>query len=435
MRITTWVGTASQAVIRAAALALPAVLAAQDPFAGSWRGYWTRAGDTLPVTMALRWTPAGLAGSFSSDRLRVDGIPFAEVRANGCCDLTLVLRGDATTAVFTGRLRGDSLTGEFREAGTAGRFALGRTAPPPPLAEREVQIQHGDVTLAGTLIRPILPGGPPAPAVVFLHGSGAEGRWASRFLALQVVARGFAALIWDKRGVGGSTGDWRAATPEDLVADAAAAVAFLAADPAVDPARIGIHGHSQGGTLAPYVAVRAPVAFVIGSAAGGVPLDSIEVFSVANAVLGAAVSAADSAACRAFIAELVAVAYGGAPRARLDSLAAAARDRPWLVPLPPAGDPYWRFSRDFGALRPLEQWGRVRVPVLLVYGEADQRVPAAESARRIGAALAAGGNRDVTVAIHPGADHTFRLAPGPSGWPLTAPRYVPGLLAWLARWR
>ena len=41
----------------------------------------------------------------------------------------------------------------------------------------------------------------------------------------------------------------------------------------------------------------------------------------------------------------------------------------------------------------------------------------------------------VTTRIVPGADHTFRLRPGPSGWPATAPDYVSTLMSWLAQRR
>ncbi|MGH7696361.1 MAG: hypothetical protein ACRENH_15355, partial [Gemmatimonadaceae bacterium] len=69
----------------------------------------------------------------------------------------------------------------------------------------------------------------------------------------------------------------------------------------------------------------------------------------------------------------------------------------------------------------------------LIYGSDDQRVPAAESAARISATLLRSTrNADVTVRILPGADHTFRLPPGPSEWPRTAPDYVSSLLNWLA---
>jgi len=116
-------------------------------------------------------------------------------------------------------------------------------------------------------------------------------------------------LIFDKRGVGASTGDWRVATLEDLAADGAAAVAFLRGQPRINSARIGVHGHSQGATIAPIVAARSSVAFVIGSAAAGLPADSIEVFSVLNAVYPEAASAQDSADASEYVRELVAVAY------------------------------------------------------------------------------------------------------------------------------
>ena len=409
-------------------------VAAQDRLDGTWQGWWTRAGDTMAVTMVVRRdSTAGYAATFGTDRLRVSGIPFAEVDVRGCCDVKLVLRGDRTTMEFAGRLDGDSLTGAFREGTSEGRFAYVRApAPPPSIDEREITFTNGNVTLAGTLLLPAA--GDSLPAVVFLHGSGAEGRWASRYLATQLAAHGIAALIFDKRGVGRSTGDWRGATPDDLIADGVAAVARLREESRIGRARIGIHGHSQGGTLAPAVAVRSPsVAFVIGSAAAGLPLDSVEIFSIMNATQAEIITARDSADAGAFVNELVAVAYHGRSRARFDSLVTRLRDRPWFFEPPPPADAYWSFSRMFAAYRPLDWWAQVRVPVLLVYGAADQRVPPAESAERIGAALRGAGSGDPTVRIFPGADHTFRLAPGPSGWPRSAPDYVATLLGWLAR--
>ena len=418
-----------------ALFACPSLLAAQDALSGTWQGYWTRAGDTMAVTMSVRRHPANgrFGATFDADRLRVNGIPFDSVAVSGCCDVTLVLRGDATTARFVGRLAGDSLTGVLREGTSEGRFAYSRARPGPPLVEeREITFSSGDVTLAGSLLLPAR--GDSLAAVVFLHGSGAEGRWASRYLATRIATRGIAALIFDKRGVGRSTGDWRHATPDDLVGDAVAAVARLRDEPRVNRRRIGIHGHSQGGTLAPLVAVRSSsVAFVVGSAAAGLPLDSVEIFSILNAIHPAIGTPEDSAGALALVSEVVAVAYHGKERARLDSLVPRLRDRPWFFELPPPADPYWSFSRAFARYRPLDWWAQVRVPVLLLYGAEDQRVPAAESARRIAATLRAAGNADVAVRMFPGADHTFRLAPGASGWPRTAPDYVPTLLDWLAQ--
>jgi hypothetical protein len=415
-------------------LVLPAAATAQSgAIAGTWQGYWARAGDTLPVTMLVKQdTGARYKATFDAERLRVSGIPFSEIRVDGCCSVTLLLRGDRTTLTFTGRLRGDSLTGSFVEGESQGRFAFSRAAPATPaFSERDITFQSGDVTLAGTLLLPR--GNGRVPAVVFLHGSGGEGRWASRFLASQLAARGIASLIFDKRGVGGSSGDWRLAGPDELAADAVAAVARLRDEPRIDPGRIGIHGHSQGGTLAPMVAVRSPrVAFVIGSAAAGLPTDSVEVFSILNSVLPNATTADDSASAVDYTLELVAAAYHGRPRDRLDSLVQRFTGRPWFFAPPAPDNSYWRFSRRFAEYDAVEWWRRVRVPVLLVYGAEDQRVPAAESAARIRAALRAGGNRRLTVRIFPGADHTFRLQPGPGGWAVTAPAYINTVLDWLA---
>jgi hypothetical protein len=104
--------------------------------------------------------------------------------------------------------------------------AAPRTAKRVEIETREdVRFTNRDVQLTGTLITPSVGGR--HPAIVLVHGSGAENRaymlpWA-RFL----VRHGVAVLGYDKRGVGDSTGDWNAATYEDLAADAVAAVEYL----------------------------------------------------------------------------------------------------------------------------------------------------------------------------------------------------------------
>ena len=85
---------------------------AQERLSGSWRGYWSRAGDSMLVTLHIQRDTSGrYSATFDAERLRVSGIPFNEIRLDGCCDVTMVLRGDRTTATFTGKLAGDSLSG------------------------------------------------------------------------------------------------------------------------------------------------------------------------------------------------------------------------------------------------------------------------------------------------------------------------------------
>lgn len=415
------------------ALLLAVAFHAQDPVLGHWQGYWTRVGDTLLVTMDIQ--PGDSTNRyraiFSSDRLRVNGIPFNSAEREGCCRIRLTLRGDATTSVFDGRVAGDSITGTFTEAGANGTFAL-RRAPRTrgALREEEVQFSNGDVRLSGTLILPS--GAPPYPAIAMAHGSGAEGRFANRFLAHRFAEAGIAALIFDKRGVGQSSGDWRAAGFEDLAADVASGVAMLRTRRDIRAQRIGLFGHSQGGTILPLVDEAAgAVAFLIASAASGVPTDSAERFSLRNATGYATLSPDDAVQANQYVEAVVQVAYHGEPRARLDSLAAAFAAKPWVFPLPGADSHYWTFSRRIASYDARAHWMQVQAPVLLLYGGADERVPVQASVQVIRDALAAAHRAPPTVCVYVGADHTERVRRPGDVWPRNAPGYLEDLIAWV----
>src|SRR5262249_28077625 len=91
----------------------------------------------------------------------------------------------------------------------------------------------------------------------------------ARFL----IRRGIAVLGYDKRGVGGSTGDWRTASYEDLAGDVVAAFEYLKTRSDVDRAQIGLLGWSQAGRVMPLAATRAKdMAFLISVCGAGVPV-------------------------------------------------------------------------------------------------------------------------------------------------------------------
>jgi hypothetical protein len=89
--------------------------------------------------------------------------------------------------------------------------------------EESVHFASGNLVLGGTLILPDAPAHP--PAVFLFHGSGRQGRDLST--ARWFAEQGFAALTYDKRGVGESTGDFRAGPFMDLCDDGLAAVEYL----------------------------------------------------------------------------------------------------------------------------------------------------------------------------------------------------------------
>jgi dienelactone hydrolase len=397
-------------------------------------GHWTREDSTVDVTMRFAKTPHGLEGSFDSEGLRIVGIPMRNIVWNPP-KLRWEVVGDATTEVYTGQVRGETLTGEFKQGDATGGFSFTRAsqAPPPPRQE-DITFPSGDLNLAGTIFIPAGKGS--HPGIVFLHGSGAEGRWASNFLAAAFARRGFAALAFDKRGVGKSGGDWQSAGFEELATDAAAAVAALSAKPYVAPGKVGIHGHSQGGILAPLVARRVGhPAFVIASAGSGLSMRETETYSVENSLGVPRLPPAEAQEAHAFVSALMDVAYGGQPYEHAVEAWQKVQHRPWAFGLPPEAHSYWTFSRKIAAYDVLSHWRQVSAPTLLVFGEADERVPPRPSAAWIADAYLNGHGTSFQALLFPGADHTFRLHPDHGGafaWPLTAPGYPEALIRWAA---
>ncbi|HEX6368207.1 MAG TPA: DUF4019 domain-containing protein [Longimicrobium sp.] len=247
--------------------------------------------------------------------------------------------------------------------------------------------------LAGTLTVPKNASGRVA-AVVLISGSGAQDRDAGipvvpgyrffRQVADALGRRGIAVLRLDDRGWGASGGDMSSATTEDLAADTRAAVEWLRTRPDVDPARVGLVGHSEGAIIAPMLAVadaRIPaIALLAGPSWTGRRIMDHQLREALRGQ-GMAGAALNSAFAKGVV----------------ERDAAAARI-PWVR---------WFMEHD-----PLPVARRVRVPVLILHGQTDRQVTP-EQAEELGAAIRAGGSTDVTVRVFPGMNHLF--VPDPVG--------------------
>ncbi|MCI3918768.1 alpha/beta hydrolase [Paenibacillus sp. TRM 82003] len=146
--------------------------------------------------------------------------------------------------------------------------------------EHEITIP-GAYPLGATLALPAGSADERFPVVIMIHGSGPIDRdsnakgmpiQAFREFSDLAVSLGFAALRYDKRGVGASGGNYDETGFYDLVDDAAAAAAFARAHPRLDPNRVILLGHSEGCFIAPVVNARTPVQGLILVAPGAEPL-------------------------------------------------------------------------------------------------------------------------------------------------------------------
>ena len=128
-----------------------------------------------------------------------------------------------------------------------------------------MSFDDGDAHLEGTLV---LPQGysRKTPVLIFVTGSGQEDRDETIFehkpfavIADALGRAGIATLRYDDRGVGGSTGDVANATTEDFRDDALAGIKMLRER--FD--KVGVIGHSEGGTIALMLAADGQVDFIV----------------------------------------------------------------------------------------------------------------------------------------------------------------------------
>ena len=132
-----------------------------------------------------------------------------------------------------------------------------RSVPISRPNDEKVNIPSNGFSLAGTLSRPTEASATRLPAVVLVGGSGPTDRDGLAFgipllgqIADALANAGFIVVRYDKRGIGQSGGRAESATLADYADDVRAAVKMLAERKDVDPKRIAVVGHSEGGSVA-----------------------------------------------------------------------------------------------------------------------------------------------------------------------------------------
>lgn len=233
--------------------------------------------------------------------------------------------------------------------------------------DSDVSVPSTDgAVLSGTLSVPD-GGSQRRPAIVFVHGSGPgtrDGGTAANptflFLANSLANAGVVVLRYDKRGIGKSTGtateDWR-----PLGDDLRAMVSYLKKSPDVDPNRIFLLGHSEGGLVVPLAANSIDPRGIVLMAGPAISLHDILIKQGFNQMAA------------------------GEQKALSDAFA------------------------GYAGIDPAKVIAGVRAPMLLLQGGKDDQVLASDFPLLVRAAKAA--HRDVTAVVFPEDDHLFIKLP------------------------
>ena len=386
---------------------------AAGELAGHWNGAFSRLGAIQEVQIELQETSSGWVGHYSIPDLILYREPLRELEVHAD---TINFR------LFWGKFE-CLLHNEVREI-TGGNInwkppvSIHLKASPDraPIQIEDVQFSSGTLSLAGHLLLP--PGNPPYPCVVVIEGSTAEGRglWSYRSIGDMFVRNGIAALIYDKRGTGGSSGNFDQTTFEDLEHDVGAAVKFVYGRNDIDSKSIGLFGISQGGWLAPLVALKSDqVSFCILLGGPAVSIWDQELDRVEYSMRAGALSENDP---DVFTDQQIADALGHTRlgfQAAIDTSLWGA----WEASVASAGNQPWSAYVGLdSALTDLQGWLRYRYdpestltsikkPVLAIFGQNDVLVPPKVNVPLMESYLSQAGNNQSHIVIFPGVGHDF----------------------------
>ncbi|MFC5002259.1 alpha/beta fold hydrolase [Dactylosporangium cerinum] len=371
-------------------------------------GQFTQLQDRFaaPLRAAVSGETVRMAWQVETDRrgaVRAVGPPATEPMGSGLVRVSVPVtceRGGLTVVMSVdgdGRLHGLRLA-PATEPWTPPRYARTRR-----FAEHDVTLGTGPLAVAGTVSLPR--GRGTHPGVVLLSGGGPFDRDATtgankplKDLAWGLASRGVAVLRFDKV----THTHPHVSAPgftvfDEYVPHAVAAVDLLRRQPAVDPGRVFVLGHSLGGKVAPRVAAADP--------------------AVAGLVLLAAEAQPMQRSAERVVRYLAALRPGPESDAAVATITrqAALVDGP-LTPATPAADlpfglpaSFWLDLRDHD---PVTAAAALDVPMLLVQGARDYQVTVADDLTRWRSGLAH--RPDVTFHVHDAGNHLFFPGKGPS---------------------
>jgi len=400
---------------------------------GTWMGSLDTGALKLRVVFHILNSEDGLTATMDSPDQGMKGMPASSVARNGT---SLKIEAKGIGGVFEGTIAEDqsSIDGKWSQGGGTLPLLLKRVkdqaelelkrpqVPVKPYPYREEEVTYANkaqnVTLAATFTIP--QGKGPFPAVLLITGSGPQDRDESLlghkpFLILSdyLTRHGIAVLRADDRGTAKSTGVFAGATTADFSTDTEAGIAYLKTRSEVDPHKIGLIGHSEGGVIAPMVAARnKDVAFIVMMAGTGVPGDQIlpaqsEAIAVASGTNPD--EAAKNAAKEKEMLTLVETEKDQSvlEKKMKEKMAGDVPDAQIGMQIQQITSPWFRYFLTYDPATALR---KVTCPVLAINGSLDKQVLPDQNIPAIRKALDEAGNKHVEIDELPGLNHLFQTA-------------------------
>ncbi len=294
-----------------------------------------------------------------------------------------------------------------------------RIAADITVGEEVVFVSQGE-PLAASLLKPEGAAGR-TPAVIMVVGSGSYSYRSSwrpdRFpfwkgIGEAFLAKGYAVLFLEKKGVNESGGHWAKQSFYGRAADVRAAVEYLRSRPEVDGQRIGVCGHSQGGWIAQLAAAEDPadIAFVVSLAGPNVSVRQ-QILDDMESEWRCQGLGEDKVRGKVKRQRFLHAVYGAVSKVvRLGYLGR-------IINYDPRGIA-----------------GRIRCPILAIYGENDRLVPPAANVRLLEDELNKAGHQRYRVVVVPGANHGFQSSAVCFKREELERTFAPGFLDAIAAW-
>ena len=413
---------------------------AQD-ISGSWYGIAKIQGTELIMVLNINKTVDGYSVTMDSPDQGVKGI---QVNNTSFKDSVLKISINNINLDYEGKLNnlthfiGNVKQGSMTFPLVLTREKIERIRPqepqkPYPYYSEDLTFENANagITLAGTLTLPKKEG--KFPAVILISGSGPQNRDSEilghkPFLVISdyLTKNGIAVLRFDDRGTGKSKGNFYKATSVDFASDVESAVNYLLTREEIIKSKIGLIGHSEGGLIAPMVAVNSKdVSFIVLLAGTGISGDQLLLLQ--QVLMGRAMGASEENLQRnkkffegAFQLITNSVDKDTLKKALKVYAKKMAMESPSKETERPLGvtdeqinnmnlssllTPWMQYFLKYDPSKVLE---KVKCPVLAINGSKDLQVPPKENLTAIKNALAKGGNKQITIQEIPNLNHLFQ---------------------------